>query len=100
MIPVLLDTATGERRTADGFDFSVYWWTEGNGSCDCNRAIVFGRPVRMGICSGYVRFLAVDVTGDLEGWNKGDVLAEMNRDYPAELLAQYMPPTGGEPCAT
>lgn len=37
------------RRNADGMirthsmdiDFSLFWWSEGNGCCDCNRAMWF-----------------------------------------------------------
>jgi hypothetical protein len=37
------------RRNSDGAihkshwqDGGEFWWTEGNGACDCNRAIAFG----------------------------------------------------------
>lgn len=52
----LLDTLTGERavevRDSWGHDDDeviyddrniLYWWTEGNGSCDCNRALALYR---------------------------------------------------------
>ncbi|MCP5018898.1 MAG: hypothetical protein GY938_27020 [Ketobacter sp.] len=34
----ILDTETGKKKNIDSA-FSAYWWAEGNGSCDCNRAI-------------------------------------------------------------
>jgi hypothetical protein len=27
--------------TGDGDGFEIFWWAEGNASCDCNRAIFF-----------------------------------------------------------
>lgn len=41
MIIKFLDTKTGETAWSD-YPFSVWWWSEGNGACDCNRAILFG----------------------------------------------------------
>lgn len=35
MIPTFFDLRTG--KTAKGDNMSFFWWTEGNGSCDCNR---------------------------------------------------------------
>lgn len=47
----ILDTVTGEPRTAAEEWYEsltdpsglVYWWEEGNGSCDCNRKMSFLR---------------------------------------------------------
>lgn len=54
----ILNTATGETRTllekgawvetripgdVDQADGIVFWWTEGNGGCDCNRGSAFER---------------------------------------------------------
>src|SRR5262249_52515600 len=40
------------RRNSDGIireskwqDGSCYWWTEGNASCDCNRALAFDEGI-------------------------------------------------------
>lgn len=69
MIPTFLDLRTG--KTAKGDDMSVFWWTEGNGACDCNRLLAFGlRHLdvgEVGFCLGWKRFIAIDVEGDLEG---------------------------------
>jgi hypothetical protein len=90
MIPTFLDLRTG--NTAKGSDMSVFWWTEGNGACDCNRAIAFGVGVgsvaeelaaqHPGICYGCKRFVAIDVEGSLEDApSKEHVLACMNSEY-------------------
>ena len=34
----ILDTKTGNKKVIET-KFSPFWWAEGNGSCDCNRAI-------------------------------------------------------------
>ena len=100
----LLDTETGERRETGEFASSYFWWAEGNGSCDCNRAIEFGKedemeerfpppddfPQGAGACIGCTRFIAVDVHGDLEGMEKSLILEGMNQEYPKELLAKYV----------
>jgi len=78
-------------------EFSVYWWTEGNGSCDCNRAIALNKHTEMyyrqraqnpelkpwqQVCLGCNRFIAIDVKGDLEGYTKEEIIAAMNSEYP------------------
>jgi hypothetical protein len=37
----LLNTVTGEIRRSAWQNGGRFWWTEGNASCDCNRAIAF-----------------------------------------------------------
>ncbi len=98
----LLDTKTGERRNCSDWpaetEFSVYWWLEGNGSCDCNRAHAFDRQgedhgeeqrhvlgLAKNVCLGCTRWLIVDVGGDLEGMTRDQVLAEANSGYPKNL---------------
>lgn len=96
----LLDTKTGERRDCSEQEFGVRWWLEGNGSCDCNRALFFDRGdedhgeeqrIALGleenVCLGCRRWLIVDVSGDLEGMTREQILSEANRDYPADLVA-------------
>ncbi|MFZ3584263.1 hypothetical protein ACOI1H_19175 [Loktanella sp. DJP18] len=42
----IIDTLTGERVTSlhpDGEKFHPFWWSGGNGSCDCNRFANFMR---------------------------------------------------------
>jgi hypothetical protein len=95
----LLDTKTGERRDCstwlDGSHLSFYFWAEGNGSCDCNRAIAFQQGegkdyaeeqrldlgLQPDICLGSKRWLVVDVSGDLEGMDKDQILSEINSEY-------------------
>jgi hypothetical protein len=98
MYPTLLDTKTGKKVDAKEFDSSFFWWADGNGSCDCNRAIAMGDDVDdemtsqfgEGVCFGCTRIIAVDVHGDLEGLSKAEVLAEMNSEYPDELIKAHL----------
>lgn len=94
MIPTLLDTKTGQIVVpGEDWDSSLYWWAEGNGSCDCNRAIAMGIEDELqeelgladNICLGSTRIIAIDVTGDLEGFSKEGVLDEINESYPKEV---------------
>ena len=105
----LLDTKTGEVRDCSGYHqahHSVYWWTEGGGSCDCNRAIAFDlrdgedhheeQRIALGLEDGFClrahRWLIVDVSGDLGPLTRKQVLARANDDYPAELVARHLSP--------
>ncbi len=91
----ILDTDTGARRTTEpDFDFTDYWWAEGNGSCDCNREIVFGVDEEMdallgeNICHGARRFLIVEADGNQYS------LEDLNADYPVELRRAHLPQVG------
>lgn len=96
MYPTILDTQTNERKVLGDWDASVFWWVEGNGSCDCNRAIAMGHEELenqdgdQSVCFGHNRFIAVDVHGDFEGLDKADILRMMNEDYPHALVAQHL----------
>lgn len=95
MTPTFLDLRTG--KIAKGFDMPLFWWSEGNGSCDCNRHQGFpglGEKLAMeqrrdkprllphqSVCYGTKRFIAIDVEGDLEGYSKEDLLRMMNVEY-------------------
>jgi len=82
----ILDTTTGEQY--DGtIDASVFWWTEGNGSCDCNRGLMKD-GIHVFPC-GNVRFLIIDATGDMEGHTKTEILEMANSGFPQNLLEQY-----------
>jgi hypothetical protein len=96
MIPTFRDIETGKSATHNrGPECSVYWWTEGNGSCDCNRVYAFGKKLvdeiedtnEPNTCFGCKRFLCIDITGNLEGNNKQDLINMMNREYPEEARA-------------
>ena len=80
----LLDLQTG-KTAVHPHDTSDFQWTESNYSCDCNRGIAFD-PDWVGkfdwVCLGCNRFVAIDVEGDLEGYPKQALIAEMNREYP------------------
>ena len=72
----VLDTATSERRTSS--DWPRYWWTDGNGACDCNRAMLFDDSeddddeAGCGICKGCHRYLVVATSaGPLSDYNAG-----------------------------
>lgn len=83
---VILDTVTGNKTPSQGYD--GYWWSEGNGSCDCNRAIYSGVQIDTeGVCLGCKRFLIV------ESDNPEYSLAELNQGYPSELLKAHGIPT-------
>lgn len=41
MIVTFRDNKTGKIETSD-YPFSIWWWGEGNGSCNCNRQTLFG----------------------------------------------------------
>lgn len=83
----LLDTETGERRTSEN-QFSAFWWAEGNGSCDCNRAGYFDVEHEAGICAGATRFLIVRASTTVYN------LDELNHAYSEELRRRHltMPP--------
>lgn len=80
----ILDTVTGKCKAARGE--SWYYWSDGNGSCDCNRGSLFDvEPEIENICSGCHRFLIIDSdTGEFP-------LTELNPGYPKELLDKHMP---------
>jgi hypothetical protein len=78
----ILDTQTGKTVTCENRD--LYYWQDGDGSCDCNRALAFSQMIFNeqqnsmglldGICLGTTRFL---ITNPVTG---------MNSDYPSSLL--------------
>jgi hypothetical protein len=71
--PTILDRVTG--RTHQGVAASLFWWTEGNGSCDCNR----GPTPNFDVECKCERFVVVDV--DCDEGEKASVIAAMNQDY-------------------
>lgn len=74
----LLDLVTGERKWTDETwsKFCTWWWTEGNGSCDCNRALAFDHDGE-DQCET-VRYVVVDVKPLLKGYT----LDDFNIGYP------------------
>ncbi len=82
----LYDTHT--QRVAPGMDgCNLSWWTEGNGSCDCNRRAAFGEPddTRMTTCYGCRRYLIIAV----EPLEEGYTLLDFNPGYPVGVLQKY-----------
>lgn len=67
-------------------------WAESNWSCDCNRnpwGVDTGKP--RNVCEGYERFLVIEaVMDDPEDYEY--TLNELNKFYPAELLARHLGP--------
>ena len=95
MVITLLDTVTGETCIVDNEPWDVWWWTQGNGSCDCNRKDYF--DVEMpdtGFCIGAHRFLVIKVddvknTDFEECFDNLPELKDFNEDYPDELLTRH-----------
>lgn len=90
----LLDTKTGQKLTIEALDSpdtDDYWWSEGNGGCDCNRAPYFGieedGPDGPRYCAGHARILIVGFTGECKL-----TLRELNSGYPKELVDAHLPP--------
>ncbi len=85
----ILDTKTGEIVTSKLDGFGTYWWTEGNGSCDCNRQLAFDNEEDndTGCCLGCHRYLIKSFTPNIAHLT----LADFNENYPPELIAQYLP---------
>jgi hypothetical protein len=92
----IVDTQTGERFTKTG---SVYYWTDGNGSCDCNRAkeIVFHTA-----CCGCRRYLITSVDPMPSGMNLSDFndgyemfsQDKISKEYRKSLIAAEERPDG------
>ncbi len=79
----VLDTQTGKIMEDD--THAEWYWTFGNGSCDCNRRMLFGEDLPdCGVCIGAKRYLVVEVDGLDPG-------VDFNRDYPSELVLKYIP---------
>jgi len=84
MRATVLDTKTGLTEIVDG---TRSWeWAENNFCCDCNRnpwGVETGKP--SGLCEGFERFVVIKAE-----MNSDDdyeyTLAELNSNYPVELL--------------
>ncbi len=95
MIVTILDIVTGQRRrdpsVPGDWEGDNWYWMEGNGSCDCNRAIPFGRENVTGICDGHQRYLIIDVEGNLAEYTREEWIAAANRSYPTALVKAHLP---------
>lgn len=76
------DLQTGSLAEERREDLTVWDLTEGNWSCDCNRADAFGlMDTSRKFCDGCKRFVVDEVSGDLEGWTQDELIREANREY-------------------
>jgi hypothetical protein len=102
MYVTILDTETGETREST-YPSTLFWWSDGNGGCDCNRALLFGEEVdsehrrKLGIdddnCLGSRRFLAVNLRDPEPSiLTKNDLLHEINSWYDQALRQKFMLP--------
>lgn len=86
MIVTIKDSQTGETATSEGF--GGWYWSDGNGSCDCNRETLFGNNTTYGTCLGSNRYVIIKAIP--EDMDKEDhipyTLEELNSDYPPMLL--------------
>lgn len=82
----ILDTVTGERKQ-DAWSFGTYWWTEGNGGCDCNRRVVFEGMDGDHPCENK-RYLIVAVEPLLPGYS----VADFNGGYPIDVCDAALGP--------
>jgi hypothetical protein len=92
LVPTLRDLETGETAKAE-HDASLYWWSEGNGGCDCNRSGAFGGDDNddEAVCCGSHRYIVIDVEGDITDEEKPAAIARMNESY-SEAIEKH----GGE----
>ena len=82
MRPIIMNCHTGQtHRDNNEREYTASFWGDGAGNCDCTRG---GHE-----CGHYFRVI-VDVEGDLEGHTKEDILADMNLDYPDDVVALAM----------
>ncbi len=92
----ILDMETGHVRKSPPFPvgwkdgFGTYWWTEGNGSCDCNRRFVFDGPGFHDQPCQSKRYRIIAVEPLLDGFT----LEDFNEYYPVPPpdLLQYTEP--------
>lgn len=86
----LVDNATEHCWQEEEAFFGTYWWTEGNGSCDCNRLPTTDQeldleksdPIRLSHCKGCQFAVIVAVEPLIEGYT----LADFNQHYPPEVV--------------
>lgn len=96
MLVKLYDTKTRETVVNKDLNYSLYWWSEGNGGCDCNRSIAFDLHDELedkygvGRCFGENRFIVIDVclTDKIKRGISTpiiDIIKLLNENYPEEL---------------
>ncbi len=90
MFVTLLDRETQQTAQTE-LDISVFYWVDGNGSCDCNRILAFpdvdeeayhkSLGVDINHCLGTKRFVVTQVHGDLEGQAPEELVKQCNQGY-------------------
>ncbi len=95
MIVKILDIETGNVGWLDGVKtVGDSWWLEGDGSCDCNRALV-NDGVGMPECS-LERYFIIDIVKSPSGNEKNDytydkdIVTEYNNYYSEELVSECL----------
>lgn len=80
-----LDLATG--RVAEDSGISEFDLTDGNWSCDCNRAIPFDGMNDSGVCDGCKRYIVIAVESEPmdDPFDVSEVIKEANREYHMRL---------------
>lgn len=89
MTITILDTSTGKTYTQVS-SFDEYWWTDGNGGCDCNRKLFtvgygLDDDELCGVCIGRKQFLIIAANP----MPSPDFLLLANHGYPTELLTKH-----------
>ena len=68
-------------------EISDYWWTEGNGSCDCNRSIYIQRSKKdfpCMKCGERIKLIQIQWEGDWKSNEYGENMESLNRKYMRE----------------
>lgn len=107
LYPTFRDLASGATAKCDDKHggMSLFWWSEGNGGCDCNRVGYFDAETcppdetelereedldeyGSAMCLGHRRYVVIDVEGDITDAEKPEAIARMNEGY-EEAIAKH-----------
>ena len=97
MIVKLLQISTGKEKwiTTNHAAFTYYFWSAGNGSCDCNRSVFFDGIKLPTNCLGHRNFLIVDWKTTVEQKDGVNIICDknnylkLNRDYDKNIVEKY-----------
>ena len=78
----ILDTLTKNTKIVKGV--TIWSWTQGNWSCDCNRRPYFNLEEESDFCLGAKRFLVIEVDPMPESYT----IDEFNLDYSKALIEE------------
>ena len=90
---ILFKIETGETKLIESGEAGICWYAEGNGCCDCNRAINFGDD-NYEDCS-HDKYLIIDwelTEEDKKEYNPD--IYYMNKYYAKELVDKYIKAKG------